>query len=68
MTHAHTRAYSHTHTHTNTLPPTPPKTPPRGKVHVQLLSRPILWMLLQEKKRTPHREQDPLTASESSNP
>lgn len=54
MTHAHTRAYSHTHTHTNTLPPTPPKTPPGGKVHVQLLSRPILWMLLQEKEKEPH--------------
>lgn len=51
MTHAHTRVYSHTHT--NTLPPTAPKTPPGGKVHVQLLSRPILWMLLQEKKKNP---------------
>lgn len=52
MTHAHTRVYSHTHT--NTLPPTAPKTPPGGKVHVQLLSRPILWMLLQEKEKEPH--------------
>lgn len=52
--HMHTLVFTHTHTHTNTLPPTAPKTPPGGKVHVQLLSRPILWMLLQEKKKEPH--------------